>query len=369
VTESTDVLVIGGGPAGLAAAIAARMKGFEVTVADGAKPPIDKACGEGLMPSTMATLRALGVAIGPPDGQVLRGVCFKDAETSVEAGFSGPCGFGIRRTVLHKKMVERAQECGITLLWNTPVGGLLNDGANVGNRVMKARWIIGADGVYSRVRRWAGMDAKGRRQAARFAQRQHFRVKPWTDCMEIHWSEAAQAYVTPLCNDEVCVSLISRDPRMRLQDAWREFPVLASHLRLAKASSAERGAVTVTRSLHQVYRGNVALVGDASGSVDAITGEGLCLSFHQAIELAEALWKGNLESYQRAHRKLARWPNTMGWLLLLLDRFPSLRRRVFRGITGEPGLFGHLLAAHLGETSPKFLAATGLRLGWQFLIA
>src|SRR5438105_7308201 len=46
---NTDVLVIGGGPAGLTAAIAARLKGFDVAVADAAHPPIDKACGEGLM--------------------------------------------------------------------------------------------------------------------------------------------------------------------------------------------------------------------------------------------------------------------------------------------------------------------------------
>jgi flavin-dependent dehydrogenase len=364
--EGTDVLVIGGGPAGLAAAIAARMKGFDVTVADGAKPPIDKACGEGLMPSAMAALRALGVAICPDDGHILRGVCFKDAATSVEADFSGGTGFGIRRTILHQKMVERAQECGITLLWNTPVAGLSGDGAIVGDTVLKARWIIGADGVHSRVRRWIGLDAKGR-QRTRFAHRRHFRAKTWTDCMEIHWGQAGQAYVTPLGNDETCVSLISRDPRMRLEDAWREFPELVSHLTHAQATTAERGAVTVTRSLGQVYRGNLALTGDASGSVDAITAEGLYLSFHQARELAEALWKGNLESYQQAHRQLAMRPITMGRLLLLLDRYPSLRRRAFRGMAGAPGLFGRLLAAHLGEASPKFLAATSLRLGWQFL--
>jgi flavin-dependent dehydrogenase len=187
--------------------------------------------------------------------------------------------------------------------------------------------------------------------------------------MEIHWAEAAQAYVTPLSNGEICVSLISRDPQMRLEHAWRKFPMLAGHLSRAEASSAERGAVTVTRRLHQVYRGNVALTGDASGSVDAITGEGLCLSFHQAIELAQALGKGSLESYQRAHRRLAKRPNTMGRLLLLLDRYPSLRRRAFRGMACEPGLFARLLATHLGEASPKFLAATSMRFGWQFLTA
>jgi len=368
VTEGTDVLVIGGGPAGLATAIAARMKGFEVTVVDGAKPPIDKACGEGLMPTTMSALRALGVAIGPGDGQLLRGVRFKDEESSMEANFSSSSGFGMRRTVLHQKMVNRAEECGITLLWNTTVAGLSEDSATLGDRVLKPKWMIGADGVQSRVRRWAGLDAKGR-PATRFAQRQHFRMKPWTDHMEIHWGEAAQAYVTPLGNDEICVSLISRDSRMRLKDTWQKFPELARRLNQAEASSAERGAVTVTRSLRQVYRGNVALTGDASGSVDAITGEGLCLSFHQAIELAEALAKGDLESYQRAHRQIAKRPMTMGRLLLLLDRYPSMRRRAFRGMAREPELFARLLATHLGEASPKFLAATSLRLGWQFLTA
>jgi flavin-dependent dehydrogenase len=54
------VFVIGGGPAGLAAAIAARQRGFAVAVADGLEPPVDKACGEGLMPDTLRVLRELG---------------------------------------------------------------------------------------------------------------------------------------------------------------------------------------------------------------------------------------------------------------------------------------------------------------------
>lgn len=364
--ESIGVLVIGGGPAGLAAAIAARMKGFDVTVADGVKPPIDKACGEGLLPGTIAALRELGVAISPGNGQAFRGVRFVDAANLAEASFSGAAGFGVRRTVLHQRMVERAQECGVTLVWNTPVTGLSASGAILGGKVIKARWIIGADGIHSRVRCWAGLSAKGQREI-RYAQRRHFQVKPWTDFMEIHWGKRAQVYVTPLSNDEVCLALISRDPRMRLQDAWKEFPRLAGYLLHAQPSSAERGAVTVTRKLDRVYTGNVALIGDASGSVDAVTAEGLCLSFRQAIALASALGSGKLENYQRDHRRLARRPSTMSWLLLLMDRYPSVRKRVLRCLAGEPELFERLLAAHLGESSPGFLAATGLRLGWQLL--
>ena len=368
VGEDIGVLVIGGGPAGLAAAIAARTKGFDVTVADGAKPPIDKACGEGLWPGTIAALSELGVAICPGDGQAFCGVRFVDATTSAKANFSAASAFGVRRTVLHQKMVERAQECGITLLWNTPVTGLSRGGAILGGKAVKTRWIIGADGIHSRVRRWVGLNAKGQRQI-RYAQRQHFRVKPWTDCMEIHWGKNAQVYVTPLSDDETCVALVSRDPRMRLPDAWREFPRLAGYLRHAQPSSSERGAVTVTRSLRRVYKENTALIGDASGSVDAITGEGLCLSFQQAIALANALASGKLENYQRDHRQLAKRPNTMSRLLLLLDRYSSLRKRVLRCLAGEPEMFTRLLAAHLGESSLRFLAATSLRFGWQLLTA
>src|SRR6266404_5413638 len=270
--EGTGVLVIGGGPAGLAAAIAARMKGFDVTVADGAKPAIDKACGEGLMPGTLRALRELGVTIRPGDGQVFRGIRFVDSANSVEANFLEASGLGMRRTMLHQKMVERAEECGVTLLWNTPVTGLSSEGAFLGEKIMKAKWIVGADGIHSRVRRWIGLDSNARLEK-RFAQRRHFRVKPWTDCMEIHWSNRAQAYVTPLGNDETCVALISRDPRMRLADAWLEFPALAGYLRRAEPSSAERGAVTVSRELRYVYRGNVALTGDASGSVTPSRGK------------------------------------------------------------------------------------------------
>src|SRR5881397_2639166 len=184
--QGIGVLIIGGGPAGLAAAIAARGKGFQVTLVDAAKPPIDKACGEGLMPNTLAALSELGVALGPGDGKIFRGVRFIDGTSVVEASFPAITGIGVRRTVLHQRMVERAQECGVSLLWNAPVNGLRPDGAIVGDSFVKARWIVGADGIHSRVRRWIGLDTKTRRQT-RFAQRRHFRRKAWTDCMEVHW--------------------------------------------------------------------------------------------------------------------------------------------------------------------------------------
>ena len=144
--EWTDVFIIGGGPAGLAAAIAARKKGFEVIVADASTPPIDKACGEGLMPDCVEALQALGVTIQPTDGYLLRGIRFLDSETSAEAYFPAGPGFGVRRTVLHQKMAAYASSCGARLLWQTRVSGLCADGVLVNGSPVRTRWIIGADG-------------------------------------------------------------------------------------------------------------------------------------------------------------------------------------------------------------------------------
>jgi flavin-dependent dehydrogenase len=364
----TEILVIGGGPAGLAAAIAARKKGLAVTVADGAKPPIDKACGEGLMPSTIKALRELGIVIHPCDGQIFHGLRFLDGRTKAEARFPGIAGVGVARTVLHKKMVERAEECGVSLLWNTPVSALTSEGAILDGKAMRAKWVIGADGIHSRVRRWSGLESVSR-QEGRFAQRRHYRVKPWTDCVEIHWGQGMQAYVTPLGSEETCVVVISCEPRVRLADAWREFPELAARLQDAELSSAERGGFTATRKLGRVYRGNVALTGDASGSVDAITGEGLCLSFRQALALADALETGELERYQSAHQRLARRPNFMSHALLLLGRNAPLRQRALKALAKDSSLFARFLAVHAGESSTLHFTATSLRFGYQFLAA
>lgn len=178
-----------------------------------------------------------------------------------------------------------------------------------------------------------------------------------------------QAYVTPIGNEETCVVLIADNPQTRFEEARREFPRLASSLEGGELNSAERGAVTEMRSLERVYRGNVALIGDASGSVDAITGEGLLLGFQQAMALAEALEAEDLEMYQKAHRRLAKRLKAMGRLLLWLGRSAAVRRRALKALANDPELFTRLLAVHAGESSPRQFATTSMRLGWQFLTA
>jgi flavin-dependent dehydrogenase len=366
--RSTDVFVIGGGPAGLAAAIAARNKGFSVTVADGAQPPIDKACGEGLMPDSVRVLKHLGVELAAPEVFPFRGVRFIDGNLTVEADFGIANGMGVRRMALHQKMIEHAQGLGITLLWKAPVAGISFTGVTVAGKRTSARWIIGADGIRSRVRRWSGCETCTL-DHPRFAFRRHYRIEPWSDYAEVHWGQRGQAYVTPVGDQDVCVVLISRDPQLRFNSLDTEFPKLTERLSLGSPSDTERGAIPVSRSPERVYGNNVALIGDASGSVDAITGEGLALSFHQALALADALEAGDLRRYQVAHQRLVRRARITERLLLLLDRQPSLRKRVFRTFSKHPKLFSRFLAAHIGATSSGELAAAGVLLGWRLVTA
>lgn len=363
-----DVVVVGGGPAGLAAAIAARSRGFRVMVADGAAPPITKACGEGLLPDALTALGELGVELRELDGCALRGIRFEDEDGSVCADFSDGRGIGLRREVLHQRMVERARDCGVSFHWNTPITGLHPDGVMAGGNKIPARWVIGADGGRSLVRRWSGLESAPS-QKGRFAYRRHYQTRPWTDFTEVHWGEKTQAYVTPVRQGEICVVMISNDISARFDETLRGFPKLENQLAGAPHASSERGAVTGNFHLKHAYRGNVALIGDASGSVDAITGEGLCLSFRQAQALAAALAEDDLELYQESHRRLFRRPRLIGSLLLLLDRRTRLRKRTMRALEATPHLFERMLAYHVGETQPLQLAATGALFSWRFLTA
>ena len=366
---STDVFVIGGGPAGLAAAIAARQKGFRVVVADGAQGPIDKPCGEGLMPDGLAALERLGVPVPTEKSYPFRGIRFSSAGLAVDASFPHDAsGMGVRRTVLHQIIADRAASLGIELLWQTPVTGISANEVHLGTHKVRTRWIIGADGGSSRVRRWAGLDSY-RKRDCRYAFRQHYRVAPWTDRMELHWGRQGQIYVTPVAKDEVCVALISRNPKLRLEEALQRFPELHARLKDAEVSSAERGAMTATSRLKRVSRGNVALIGDASGTVDAITGEGLCLAFSQAMVLADCMCAEDLARYQREHSRLALRPLLMARLMLTLDGRPHLQQRTLQVFQRRPHIFQRLLELHVGVLSPLHLAVDGLTLGWGLLTA
>jgi flavin-dependent dehydrogenase len=291
------------------------------------------------------------VTLGSAETFPFRGIRFLEAGTSVSASFPLGCGFGIRRPLLHQLLVNRASEAGVSFLWGVRVGGISADGAMVDGRLVRSRWIIGADGQNSCVRRWANLNG-ARSYKRRFGFRRHYRIAPWSDYVEIHWGTGCQFYITPVSPQEICVVLISSDRHWRLDRALTGFPELRERLDGAVPTSYERGAISVSCRFENVVRDRVALLGDASGSVDAITGEGLCLAFQQAIALADALESGNLRAYQAEHGRLMRRPAMMANLMLALDKLPRMRSRALRALAANPAIFSGLLAAHVGARSP-----------------
>jgi flavin-dependent dehydrogenase len=364
-----DVFIVGGGPAGLGAAIAARQAGLRATVADSRLPPIDKACGEGLMPEAVAALRTLGVRFAEEEAIPFLGIRFLDGRTgiSTEARFPFGAGLAVRRTTLHRRLAERAAEVGAEIRWGARVSLLDRGQVACEGCQTDGAWIIGADGLQSQVRQWSGLHPS-RRELRRFGFRRHFRVRPWTDFVEVYWGASCQIAVTPSAAGEVGLAAISRNPNLRIDAALREMPALAAHLAGAEPTTSERGAPCVLRQLPAISRGSIALVGDASGSVDPVTGEGLGLAFRQAIALAEALRCADLRSYESAHRSIVRRPCLMSQLVLLMDGNPWLRRRTLRALAAEPHLFAYLLDAEAGNFFTSFTAAgllDAMRMGWR----
>ena len=314
------------------------------------------------MPESVRLLHALGVELGGEDGAELAGISFHNASSAAHSAFSGSRGLGVRRTRLHSHMAARAAEMGVALHWGAVVQALAGGGFATAGSPIHADFFVIADGLCSTLAPAAGFREK-RCYSTRYASRQPFRCAPWTNRVEVHWGRREQLYITPVAENEINVALLTSRRGRGVCDALPDFPEVARRLAKAAATSTARGAVTRTRTLRQVVRGNVAVLGDASGSVDAITGEGLLSGFRQAHALAAALADGKPERYAAAHRQIAKNPHRMARLLLLLDRYPRLQTRFIAALARRPESFAALLRVHLGEQSwPVFAAHEGARL-------
>jgi menaquinone-9 beta-reductase len=357
-----DVAIAGGGPAGLAAAIHAARAGLSVAVFEREELPRDKACGEGLMPPGLMALERLGARAGlaPSDWAPIRGIRYLQEDgTCLEGRLPGKGGIGVRRTALARVLLERANEAGVAMHARTAVRAHRRTDKGVSVDTDGGSWeaavLVAADGLASPLRAAEGLDLpfSGPR---RFGLRQHVRLRPWTDCVEVHLSDGLEAYVTPAGEERVGVAFLWEDGRVPPQISWpalvQRFPALSVRLRGAEADSAPRGAGPLRRRVLARVRPRFALLGDAAGYVDAITGEGLSLALVCAEALGACLpdvvQKGGAESafgpyLSTCKREYRRYALVAG-SVLALARHPFLRRSALATLGLSPPAFSWLLA-------------------------
>jgi len=316
-----DLVVAGGGPVGMAAALYAVRAGLEVELREPRPGPVDKACGEGLMPGAVTALAELGI---DPDGRRLAGIRYLGGGRVAEAPFRHGDGRGVRRTTLHRAMSDAVAEAGVKVV-ERAVGEVESRSDRVLVDGEPVSWLVAADGLHSPVRRMLGLDhpVEGRR---RYGQRVHVEMEPWTPFVEVHWAAGSEAYVTPVADELVGIAILT-ERQAPFDELLAEHPLLKERLQ-RRPLSRVRGAGPLRQRSSARTSGRVLLVGDAAGYVDALTGEGIALGLAQARAAVDAVVAGRPEHYEAAYPKLGRRHELLTHALLASSRRPLLRRQL-----------------------------------------
>jgi geranylgeranyl reductase family protein len=339
---STDVLVVGAGPAGSAAAAWAAQLGLDVLLADKADFPRDKACGDGLTPRAIAELRRLGMSEWLADGRpVNRGLhaCGFGQELFLPwPGGSLPAtGSAVPRTELDAAIREQALARGARSLSGVRAVDVTREAGKVTGVVfargaerftVACRRLVVADGARSQLgrllgREWHQGTAYG--VAARAYLKSGRGDDPWiTSHLELRGAQhellAGYGWIFPLGRGEVNLGVgtlaTSRRPAelnlRQLVDVYtgmrRDDWDLHGEPRAVRSALLPMGG-----AVSGVAGQNWALIGDAAGCVNPLNGEGIDYGLETGRLVAELFAAGSgLGGTGRSRADLAAaWPATL----------------------------------------------------------
>jgi geranylgeranyl reductase family protein len=392
-----DVVVVGGGPAGVATALFAKQRGHDVLLLDEARFPRDKICGEGVSPEAWRLLQAMGLAarVRALQPWPLRGmVLTSPAGISVAGHYDGSVesGFAVRRQTLDAALLNAAREEGVEVREGVRATALLQrggrvcgvrceeDGAPLG---ITARLVIGADGRRSMVARQLGL-LREHRRLRKFAVRGYWQgVQGLGQHGEMHVGNGGYCGVAPLSADVANITFVLDRSRMAeaagalegfYRRALRDWPLLAERLQGARLMEPPRAIGPLALEARRVSAPGALLVGDSAGFYDPFTGEGVTLALRSA-ELAApvvdaALRSGRLDdltAYDRGRRLATRDKFRLNRLLQQTVAWPALADAVARRLRRRADLADRLVGI-AGDFVPA-RSALDLRFAWDLLRA
>jgi menaquinone-9 beta-reductase len=381
----TDVAIVGGGPSGATTALLLARRGHRVTLFDGARFPRDKACGEGLMPPGVAVLQRLGLydAVLATGARPLRDVTYQHegGRPAATAMFPNPptggpaAGLGVRRTAFDEVLVDALRrEPNVTLHEGERVTGFIRDGSgavagvSTAGDVVGATVVVGADGLHSSVRRWAGL-AIPAPAGGRYGLAGHWRLDTSdrtgiriTFCAGHEWYEA------PVGPDTLLVSVLTRQTTAPVSartyaDAAR---TAVPAIRDADLVARPLGAAQFRQRARAASDGRVFLVGDAAGYDDPTTGDGLAIGMLLAERMAlhlDGVLSGRISNTEAARRygkdrvRLVRERHRLTQLALVMAGTPWLSRRAIARAATDPRALGKLLGINCGYQTFATLSA------------
>ncbi|GAC1308571.1 MAG: NAD(P)/FAD-dependent oxidoreductase [Vulcanimicrobiaceae bacterium] len=377
----SDVVIVGGGPAGSACALGLLRRGLDVTLVERQRFPRRKVCGEYLNGGAVAALDALGVgaavrAVARP----LRGIRLVPPQTeAIELPFHATA-LACPRETLDALLLHAAVAAGATVV-RAHAEDLARDGARVAGvvvrdatgrrRTLPSRFVVGADGVGSLVARKLGL-AVATSGAKRFAVGGHYRgFGDLGSHVEMYVGAGAYFAINPLPGERSNVMVVVRDRALR---AWAADVDEGMRGKAAALGRGHRSFGAATRVGPRVSVGPLAfdvsnvtadgcvLVGDAAGFLNPFTGQGVFLALRGAAEASEAIADacarsgdaaGAFDAYaaSRKHdfatrRRLTRFVD------VLVDA-PLLARRVVGRLRRRPELADTLLGALAGTLAPE----------------
>jgi len=390
----SEVVVVGGGPAGLSAALICARRGLDTTIVEKRTFPVIKACGEGLMPGGVDALKHLvpQELINKMEYQKFSGIRYIAPNGECTSGYFGKGdGWGIERSELSKLLSQAAeQEPKIKILENTVAtvkGSPEQPIVHFNHQTLRPNLLIAADGLHSPIRSWAGLNGPPSK-LKRWGLRQHYQITPWTNLVEVHWSKDMEAYVTPVSPNTVGVAVLSRrelisswQKPISLKETVQVFSNLGPKLLLSEAKDQLIGIGPLHQTVKRTGTGKVVLVGDAAGYLDAITGEGISNAMEQALLVDRILEKQKEKprldelvfDYSNQLPALMRSYYWLTRLTLLLHRRPSLVNQVVKVFQKTPWLFNYLLdlnsARSFSEAASHSLQIHGRNHGSELLKA